>query len=337
MKESDSSLIHSNQIQVASYEAGFKNSSSLAKGVLMRLNIQGVWGYSSLQPWTHLGDPKLDLNHINDILKSDLGQRALELAHLDAQARLTQKKLLEDLPAYCHYSVLDFNQVNRADLEEALKVGYTHVKVKFGSNIEENIQWLKSVWDLNFLKWRFDFNNQLNEKLWESFCLELPDFLISKIEFVEDPFIFNEKTWKQAQRILPLALDFQLVNSSKVRELVSKECAEYFIYKPSARMLPQGLEQKIVITSYMDHPIGVAHALAEYQKLKKQRVNMSVVSGLGTLSFFQDSMAVSKYIHQLHCDGPLLTIKTSGFGVGFEEALEQESWQDIESLMGVVG
>jgi O-succinylbenzoate synthase len=329
MKESDRSSSLFNQIQRASYQSGFKDSKAVAKGILLRVLDQNEWGYSSLQPWTHLGDPVLDESNLKSILNSELGQRALELAKLDAYFRREKKSLLDETPAFCHYTVLNFHQVSRAQLEEVLKLGFTHIKVKLNAQIEEVLQWLKSVWDLQFLKWRFDFNNQLNEKLWESFCLELPDSFISKVEFVEDPFLFNAKTWKQAQRILPLALDFQLENPSQVRECVAKECAEYFIYKPSARALPKDIEQKIVITSYMDHPIGISHALAEYQKLKKERLNMSVVSGLGTIALFEDSQIFANF-KNLQMKGPLLTWSANGYGIGFDEALAQEHWQDVQ-------
>ena len=91
---------------------------------------------------------------------------------------------------------------------------------------------------------RIDFNARLRP---EEFMLIAEGLPSERIDFVEDPCPYDGPTWValREQTGLPLALD----------RLVAEEGVDILIVKPAIQDIPE-TRKSIVVTSYMDHPVG---------------------------------------------------------------------------------
>ncbi|HEY6136354.1 MAG TPA: hypothetical protein VI670_01190 [Thermoanaerobaculia bacterium] len=92
---------------------------------------------------------------------------------------------------------------------------------------------------------RLDFNNDA-----EAFARVAPALPRERIDFVEDPCPYEPSTWRDLQRRgFRLALD----------RVVATEGVDVLVVKPAVQDVPK-VSIPIIITSYMDHPIGQLHA-----------------------------------------------------------------------------
>ena len=92
---------------------------------------------------------------------------------------------------------------------------------------------------------RLDFNND-----GEAFARVGPTLPRERIDFIEDPCPYDPVAWREIrQRGFRLALDRQ----------VSVEAVDVLVVKPAVQDVPD-VAIPVIITSYMDHPIGQLHA-----------------------------------------------------------------------------
>lgn len=270
-------------------------------GVLLRiLDSEGVWGVSDICPWPHLGDLSWEEELAQ---KGKLFQRALQLAEEDLQARQNKKSLLQDKWVDNNILVTDYTQF---DFEAPKYQGKT-LKIKGDKNIFRLIETLQAA--PKHLIFRLDFNSILTG---DEFQLFLDHISLSlPIEYIEDPCDYSEKLWSKWNRIVPLAADFVLAP------------AHYSIQvcKPSRQ--PVQMTQKTVLTSSMDHPVGVAHALRLAQKYDLPK------SGLLTLDLYESTPFHDYFIFQNESEINFSQRAWGDTGIGMTEELQDLSWKEL--------
>jgi hypothetical protein len=117
-----------------------------------------------------------------------------------------------------------------------------------------------------------------------------------------------------------------------IRELFS--CVAYLVLKPAKYNINhlldsnsefyQGVKEskiKLVVTSYLDHPVGITHAYIEALRVKKMFGDQFDTCGLFSMGAYEDNLfKVEENIQRGFCNVPL------EFGIGFNQLLESQIW-----------
>jgi len=96
------------------------------------------------------------------------------------------------------------------------------------------------------IRLRIDFNGDA-----DAFARVAPTLPRERVDFVEDPAPYDAATWRRlrAETGLRFALD----------RFVATDAVDVLVVKPAIQEVPR-VAIPIIITSYMDHPIGQLHA-----------------------------------------------------------------------------
>lgn len=275
-------------------------------GALLRIEFaDGLLGHADCHPWESCGDLPLSkqLEALGRHVFTPLLKASLFFARQDAEARAKQTSLLSKcrIP-YSHWLALA-----EGSIPQAAKEGFAYFKVK-GVPTKADFQALPPG-----CKLRLDFNSQLTKKACMQF-LNTFEVYLHQIDFIEDPFPYEEEGWRQVQRdySIDLACDRlseqALGHAESARVLVIKPAVQIIAKKPAA--------QKIVVTSYLDHPLGQAAAAYTASQLGcKERCGLNSHRVYRATSFSQ----------QLQPKGPAFSVP-AGCGFGFDSLLEKEAW-----------
>ncbi len=281
-------------------KANAKVEDVTQKGSLIRLtDANQNWGVADICPWPALGD--LDLaSEIKN--KGSLYLRAIELALEDLQARKENKSLLRDQWVKNNILVNDYHNFN---FNNSLLKNCV-LKIKGDQRIEELLRVLNALPVVKSL--RIDFNAVLSVEEFQFFLKSYQG--LNKIEYIEDPTDFNETMWFQWNQIIPLAADFVKAQSGYTYKMI----------KPSRESVVTS--KKITITSAMDHPVGVAHALRMAQKQAQNE------SGLLTLDLYETTAFHSYFIYQNQDEINFSPQALNDTGIGMTAELCKLSWRD---------
>ncbi len=256
-------------------------------GSLLRIDD----GFADLFPWPELGDSTLDdqLALLARGVTTPLTLRSLQLAALDGAARRECRSLFDGLtiPA-SHWPGLDYPP------------GFDTIKVKGGpgfdpSSLPEGV------------RIRIDFNATLDAD--SLLRLALP---VERIDFIEDPCPYDAETWRTLrERVgVRLALDREIATDG----------VDVLIIKPALQELPD-VGRELVVTSYMDHPIGQFGA-AYVAAANEGRVNARC--GLFTHVLYEPN----EFVERIQSEGARL-LPPVGTGIGFDALLEREPWKRL--------
>lgn len=318
------------QIEIYPYELHF-NASSCRKGVLFRITFaEDLIGFSDCHPWPTLGDESLDeqLQKLREGTFTALTQRSFEIARTDAEARRKKVNLFQNLTIPpSHWLTTDLLHWSPDKIEQTIQQGFNRYKIKLGKNLpyetEELRKFLTLLPDPHLV--RLDFNKALNRSQFEFFLQSNQD-LLNRIDFFEDPFDFEPHSWENLQRTFAIQLASDL---DSVRALKYPQSASVCVIKPAVQNIETFLSsknetQKWVITTYLDHPLGVLNAAytAAYAA-KKEPKKVMTCGLLSHFSYKQDSFSSA-----LNNWGPYL-IPPSGIGFGFDELLANLSWKNL--------
>src|SRR5206468_2316628 len=80
-----------------------------------------------------------------------------------------------------------------------------------------------------------------------------------RIDFVEDPCPYDPATWRNLRHETGLRLALDRVAPASGRPDLRRPAADIVVIKPAVDEMPI-TEIPIIITSYMDHPLGQLHA-----------------------------------------------------------------------------
>ncbi|MBK1834104.1 enolase C-terminal domain-like protein [Roseibacillus ishigakijimensis] len=293
-------------------------------GALIQLNH----GFACLHPWPELGDPTLEkcLADLAGKRRWPLVRRALRCAEMDAAARLNEDWMFEEMEIPPSHFTLPTTDSDL--LLTATEQGFDTIKLKIGRNLSQEGHFLReqsTLWPR--LRWRLDANEKPKREEIRDFLLALPDEIRERIDFVEDPCPFGEDSWQKLHREtrVPLAIDREAAPN-----VSSRQSAQYVIIKPALDepwLLAEaaaGKGQRVVVTSYLDHPFGQSFAAWEAGRLALQFPGLVTTCGLQTHHLFQ-SNAFTKAL------GPV----QPGFqpvawtGLGFDEQLDSLRWEKL--------
>lgn len=272
------------------------SSAGPREGALIRV-LDGV---ADVHPWVELGDLPLDgqLASLSRGVTTPLTSASLRFAKIDGGARRRGVSLFDGLqipPSHWPYG------------GGAVPPGFDTVKVKADANID-----VDELRALARYKLRLDFNATLDAQQFGRFATSLPSEFRDAIDYVEDPCPYDPTTWSELRRTtgLRLALD----------RLVAEEGVDVLVVKPAVQEVPQISSREMVITSYMDHPVG--QFAAAY--VAAQQTARVAVCGLMTHVLYE----ADEFLDSVRCEGAQL-LPPPGTGIGFDDLLERLPWKRL--------
>jgi len=303
------------------------------EGMLLRMQWpdQKI-GFADLFPWPEFGDDPVD-HHIEKLKQghiSGLLEQAIWLGRKDAILRSQNKNALTDSAKIKnHYLINDFTKMNDSLLSQIRSSGFSTIKVKMGRGWKEEIEWInKTLRDFPFTC-RLDYNSKGEPAIFERMFSFLAPGLKQRIEFVEDPFPWDLDVWTDAAKIAPLALDQEYKNVNW-EQIQGEPPFRVLVLKPARQDVEEVTQRasqkalKIVVTSSMDHPVGVAHAVRVAAELKKKYVTQVLECGCLTIKSYKPNEFSSSMIIQ----GPYIT-QIPGTGIGFDQIFQNLSWTQV--------
>ncbi len=303
---------------------GFLNSISNRRefeGALIRIDD----GFGCIHPWPELGDPTLDkcLADLAGARRWPIVRRAVRCTDYDRVTRASEESLFEEMEVPTSHATLAKQDV--AGLEQAIEAGFSVVKLKCGRELEKEGRFIDAMTaEHPTLKWRLDFNESLTPDEAAAFLAGLAEKTRVAIDFVEDPCPYSESAWKELRRRtrLQFAVDRESAPLAAAAQVMVVKPAVDEPYLLGEAAITNS--QRVVVTSYMDHPLGQAFAAWEAARLGLQFPGLVGVCGLQTHHLFEAN-AFSELL------GPWSPVfkPPGGTGLGFDELLEALPWTRI--------
>ena len=258
------------------------------EGALLRVGD----GFADLHPWPELGDLSLSeqLASLASGKPTRQAQASLAMAEVDAQARREKRSLFDGLVIpESHWPGID------APPE------FDTVKVKGDGPYPER------------RRLRIDFNATLSPEAFLQVARELP---ADRVDFVEDPCAWDPSTWQSLREEtgLRLALDLAAGPEPKV-----SDAWDVLVFKPATGAVLPKSDREVVVTSYMDHPVG--QLFAAWFAAERP---VSHRCGLMTHVLYEPDA----FIERMRRDGARL-IPVDGTGIGFDDLLDALPWQKL--------
>jgi len=255
------------------------------RGALIRID----GGYADIHPWPELGDAPLNeqLALLARGETTPLTRASLKFADIDRAARRDERSLFDGLTIPpSHWPGPD------------PPGGFDTVKLKSIDRIPEHV------------RLRIDFNATLTPEEFVRIAATLPR---QRIDFIEDPCPYDAATWTdlRARTGLRLALDRGSVAGQR-------RGADVLVIKPAIEEIPPA-DSELVVTSYMDHPIGqlcAAYAAAT--------TGITTTCGLVTHVLYEPD----PFIDRMQIEGTRL-VPPGGTGWGFDDLLEGLPWRTL--------
>lgn len=303
-----------------------RTTDGIRKGSLIRWgSLEQGFGYADLFPWSEFGDVDL-LTHQESLrtrMPTDLAKCSLALAQRDAAARRDRRRLGSSMAIRNNKVVISPEQVTDQDLITWKAQGFTTLKIKCGKHHEAEVNLLRRVVEAQGWKVRLDFNGGSVETLTHWMRMTSPAW-DEVIEYVEDPSAYDHGVWQKTRERWPVAVDFERPQEIKPEP----PPVDVLIFKPARQTLHEVLSWvdlwrcRLTVTSSMDHPVGVAHALSYVSELRELLGERLLESGCLTLDFYEES----DFSRLFPRDGAYMK-SPDGFGVGFDSLLESLDWQ----------
>lgn len=266
-------------------------AKSSVEGYLLRFHFSNdLVGYSSLQSWPQLGDHsvKEEIEALQQKQPFNLGRHALAFAAKDAKARASKVKLYTHLTDIKNHFTL--GMLEKVNIPEA----FDTVKIKVNETslaILKNENWLKQY------KLRIDFNGLPISYQMAKNCLS--DY---NVDFFEDP-------------------EMQTHDGFCVFWDENKKDTFNHIIKPAKEEATNA--NRVIFTSYMDHPVNQIHAAIVANEYYQLYPNKKEICGLRTDLLFSDST----YLDYFNKNTNTLVLNDDGYGIGFTTLLERETWK----------
>lgn len=300
---------------------GFLNSISNRRefeGVLIQID----GGFGCIHPWPELGDPPLEkcLADLAGARRWPIVRRAIRCAEYDRAARVFDHSLFEEMEVPDSHASLSLARAE--GVANAVEAGFTTIKLKAGRNPAQETKFLDEMAaEYPALKWRLDFNESLEPGDAAGFLLALSEKTRAAIDFVEDPCPYSDTAWRDLHRQtkVNLAVDREAAPLSAAAQVMVIKPAidEPFLLAEAAIQN----RQRVVMTSYMDHPVGQTFAAWEAARLGLQFPGLVGTCGLQTHHLFEPD----EFTEML---GPWLPVfqPPAGTGLGFDDLLDALPW-----------
>ncbi len=287
-------------------------------GVLIRMGS----GFGCIHPWPELGDPTLQkcLEDLAGERRRSIVRRAVRCAEMDGVSRENDDWLFEEMEIPTSHATLVSKDA--ATVAAAVEAGFATIKLKASRDLASVGGFLnEQAAAFPKLMWRLDFNESSEAVEMAEFLNTLPDDTRRRIDFIEDPCPYSETTWTT------------LKNTTGVRLAVDREAApncdaaQVMVLKPALDepwLLAEAAAKRgrqLVVTSYMDHPLGQCFAAWEAARLGLTFRGLVPVCGLQTHHLFEPN-AFSEY---LGAWSPTFQ-PPGGKGLGFDDLLDALVW-----------
>lgn len=257
------------------------------EGALLRADD----GFADIHPWPELGDLPLEeqLALLARGETTPLTRASLRMARLDGEARARGISLFDGL------TIPESHWPGNDPLD-----GFDTVKIKGVMDVPPHV------------RIRIDFNATLTPSEFLRIAETLPK---ERIDFIEDPCAYDATTWRElrAQTGLKLACD----RPPPAHRQPPTEF-DILVHKPAIEC-DWPAHEDVVVTSYMDHPVGqygAAFVAATH------RTNARC--GLFTHVLYEPDA----FLERVRADGARL-LPVGGTGIGFDDLLERLSWTSI--------
>lgn len=300
---------------------GFMNAISNRRefeGALIQID----GGFGCIHPWPELGDPTLEkcLADLAGARRWPIVRRAIRCAEYDRAAREYDGSLFEEMEMPLSHATLA--KGDAAEIALAVEAGFTLVKLKAGRDLVSEKKLLESMSaEFPTLRWRIDFNESIEQDEVTEFLLALSEKTRAAIDFVEDPCPFSESGWTELYKKtrIQLAVDREATTTSAAAQVMVIKPAvdEPFLLGEAAI----GHHQRVVITSYMDHPVGQAFAAWEAARLELQLPGLVGICGLQTHQLFEPN----EFTEALGPWAPEFKAP-DGLGLGLDDLLAAQPW-----------
>lgn len=283
-----------------------KNQQTFLRGFLLRYDD----GFGCVQPWECFGHASVE-EHWSACKEGreesyPLLKQALSCAKADSDARKNGISWWAD-------SIVPPSHATITDLathpEEALKRGFTTWKCKVSPATLPTIEALMSQHEN--VRFRLDFNETATPEQLNHWLGSLPSHSKSRIDFVEDPFIYEMQKWNA------------LSENCGIAYAVDRDYAEWTtesralpVWKPAWNECGKIPRAQMIVTSAMDHPVG--QAWAAYCAAIYKVTNLC---GLRTDHLFEENSFTNAMGEWLPT-WPVL----GGIGMGFDQQLEELPW-----------
>ena len=300
---------------------GFLNSISNRRdfdGALIQID----GGYGCIHPWPELGDPTLEkcLADLAGARRWPIVRRAIRCAEYDRESRNFENSLFEEMEIPASHATLA--KTNAREIVLAVEAGFTTIKLKAGRDPETEADFLETMaGEFPALKWRLDFNESLTAKQAADFLTSLTEKTRAAIDFVEDPCPYSETAWLDLRRKtrVKLAVDLEATpQASAAQVMVIKPAVDEPFLLGEAAL---SHNQRVILTSYMEHPLGQAFAAWEAARLELQFPGLVGVCGLQTHHLFEPS----EFTEVLGPWSPDFKAP-EGTGLGFDDLLAALPW-----------
>lgn len=250
-------------------------------GALLRVGD----GFADLHPWPELGDLPLDAQ-LRMLARGEMTAQvlaSLRLAEVDGDARRRGVSLLDGLVIpESHWPGND------------PPAGFDTIKIKGVQDVPDGV------------RIRIDFNATLTADEFLAIAQTLPR---DRIDFIEDPCPYDAEVWARLRRETGLRLALDRTPGD----------ADVLVHKPALSADFPVSEREVVVTSYMDHPIGqfgAAYVAATHR--------VSARCGLMTHVLYEPDA----FIERIERDGARLR-PPDGTGIGFDDLLERLPWKPL--------
>ena len=314
-------------------------------GALIRVHheVPASIGYADCFPWPEIGDAPLfeQLKRLALGAPTALGARALTFSRVDAQARARGESLFRNLrvpESHAFAGTRIEDALHPKSLAQCADAGFRMLKLKVGRDPgSEAKQLLGSASALreHGLRLRLDLNCSLDAPKARLFFEEIEP-LADRVDFIEDPLQGSVEEWRtlRSQTSISLAWDRPQAIGGEFLKVEGKVFADVLVIKPAVQdpfKAPAQTSLRVVITSYLDHPLGIMHAAwAAGVRNGNEALPLDPICGLLSQRAYEPIGAIAPFIAAWNPKGPGF-VPPSGTGAGFDEILTDLHWKRIIS------
>lgn len=301
-----------------------RHAGHSVSGVLVRSG----GGFACLQAWESLGDDPLAV-HVESLAggnPSSLASRAIVAAAMDAVTRAAGQSLFDGLVIPASHATIT-GPINPALAESWIARGFDTFKMKLGPEWPVAMPGIIAAAAAHpQARWRFDFNASVDAIGFSTWARSLPDTMRATIDFVEDPCLFSPGAWAE------------LEESTSLRLAADAWCCDpaaagfIGICKPARddaqAVLDAAVERKrpMVVTSNMDHSVGVAWAAVWAARFAAAGVQHGP-AGLCTPLLFEPDAFSERFGPEGNRLRP-----PGGSGIGFDDLLAGLPWRGVGAV-----
>ena len=314
-------------------------------GALIRVHYKepAMIGYADCFPWPELGDASLSdqLQHLTSGAPTALGARTLAFSRVDAEGRARGESLFRDLPVPESHAFggtrIEYALTHKS-LAQYATAGFRTLKLKLGRDPgSEAKRIVASAGALreHGLRLRLDLNSSLDCTAAGKFLAEIAP-LADRLDFIEDPLCGSLEEWRAllAETTIALAWDRPQATTGLLLMDARALPANLVVLKPAVQdpfRLSSKLPRRVVITSYLDHPLGIMHAAwAAGIRNRTEALTLDPTCGLLSHGAYAPTGALAPFLEVWNPPGPTF-IPPPGTGAGFDRILADLPWKRLSA------